>query len=78
MAHFELMNLKAKAESLGYPNTKLKVVVEFSPANSALFKQLNQTSTSLYDLQRVVERGVLIGKRGHLQLIEWAYVKDIR
>ena len=64
-----------KAKSLGFPNVKLKVVVEFNENNSIIGKSF--PSTNVYDLKNIVERGILIGPNNHLQLIEWRYVKDI-
>lgn len=69
--------LHHKAFNIGWPNSNLKVLVEFNPKNSELFKKLNQTSTHSYDIIDIVDNGVLIGKIGHLQLIEWIYIKDI-
>ena len=45
-----------KAISLGFPNTKLKVIVWFTPENSSLSKQLNKTSENTYDLIDIVDR----------------------
>lgn len=67
----------SKAKCLGFPNAKLKVTIYFDSTNSGLVRVGVPESISTYDLVDIVERGVLIGKIGHLQLIEWNYVKDI-
>jgi hypothetical protein len=69
--------LHHKAFNLGWPNARLKATVQFNPENSNLAKKLNKTSTSIYDIVDIVDRGILIGKIGHLQLIEWPYIMDI-
>ncbi len=66
-----------KAISLGYPNSKLKVTIVFNSDNSLLAKKLNKNSEATYELKQIVKNGVLIGEIGHLQLIEWNYVKEI-
>lgn len=76
--------LSEKAKSLGYPHSKLKVVIEYNENNSALgkafFEKFGHTkffAPAIYDLMEITDRGILIGNIGHLQLIEWNYVKDI-
>ena len=64
-----------KAKSLGFPNAKLKVVIEYNENNSFIGKSF--PSTNIYDLKNIVERGVLIGHHSHLQLRPWQYIKDI-
>lgn len=69
--------LHEKAISKGYPDAELTVIVSLNPDNSLLAKKLNKVSRTRYPLKGIVERGIMIGRVGHLQLIEWTYVEDI-
>lgn len=73
----ELNPFHKKALDLGFPNANLKVKISFNPENSSLAKQLNKTYEEVYDILDIVERGILIGKVGHSQLMEWIYVTDV-
>jgi hypothetical protein len=66
-----------KVSKLWYPTCKAKVIITYNPKNSALAKALNRVSEDVYDIQEIEQRGVLIGDKGHLQLIEWKYVKSV-
>lgn len=71
--------LLEKAKSLGYPNAKLRVVIQFTVENSAICKAWGRDSApETYPVTRIVDRGVIIGGgNAHEQLMEWPFVKDI-
>jgi hypothetical protein len=71
------MNLYKQVKKLWFPTCKAKVVLTYNPKNSALSKALNQTIEEIYDIKGVEKRGILIGNIGHLQLIEWRFVKSV-
>jgi len=66
-----------KAEQLGYPHSNLRVVICFNSQNSTLAQKLGRDIRQEHPVQEIVEKGVLIGKIGHLQLIEWNFIEDI-
>lgn len=71
-------NLKKKAETLLSSNAKCKVTIFFDANNSLLFKNNpNGYLEEIHDAKGVEKNGILIGGVGHLQLIEWKFVKDI-
>lgn len=66
-----------KALALGFPNAKLVAHISFNEENCALSKALGRAIEAAYPIKDIVENGVLIGNLGHLQLIEWKFVKEI-
>ena len=71
------MNLYDQIKRMWFPCCGARVVITYNPQNSMLAKKLNQTLESTHEIQGVEERGILIGDKGHLQLIEWNFVKTV-
>ncbi len=71
------MNYYNKLLGEFFPNCGFIANLIFDSSNSSLAALLKQTVKQSHEIIDFNENGVLIGKIGHLQLIEWKYIENI-